>query len=49
MDRTLIEQKLEFFRRSLNRIEEKCPANAEALAKDYDAQDITALNLTRAI
>ncbi len=49
MDRTLIEQKLESLRRSLRRIEEKCPTNAEALAKDYDAQDIIALNLTRAI
>lgn len=49
MDRNLIEQKLESLRRSLHRIEEKCPANAEELAKDYDAQDIIALNLTRAI
>lgn len=49
MDRTLIEQKLESLRRSLHRIEEKCPSNAESLAKDFDAQDIIALNLTRAI
>lgn len=49
MDWPLIEQKMESLRRSLRRIEEKCPKDADALAKDYDAQDILALNLTRAI
>ncbi len=49
MDWTVIEQKLESLRRSLRRIEEKCPENADILVKDYDAQDILALNLTRAV
>lgn len=49
MDNELIEQKLEPLRRCLQRIQEKCPSSAEALATDFDLQDIVALNLTRAI
>ena len=49
MDNELIEQKLESLRRCLQRIQEKCPSSAEALAIDIDLQDIVALNLTRAI
>ena len=49
MDWTLIEQKLESLRRSIQRVKEKCPQNAAALAADYDAQDILSLNLTRAV
>lgn len=49
MDRELIEQKLESLRRALQRISDKCPDNAEILASDFDAQDIVALNLTRAV
>jgi uncharacterized protein YutE (UPF0331/DUF86 family) len=49
MDSEVIEQKLESLRRCLQRIQEKCPSSAEALAKDIDMQDIVALNLTRAI
>jgi uncharacterized protein YutE (UPF0331/DUF86 family) len=49
MDNELIAQKLESLRRSLRRIEEKCPSSAEALAGDFDLQDIVAINLTRAI
>lgn len=49
MDREIIEQKLESLRRSIRRIQEKCPDSAEALAQDLDAQDILSLNLTRAI
>ena len=50
MDWSVIEQKLESLRRSLRRIEEKCPKDADALAKDIDAQDnILSLNLTRAV
>jgi uncharacterized protein YutE (UPF0331/DUF86 family) len=45
----LIEQKLESLRRCLRRIEEKCPKDVDALVKDYDAQDILTLNLTRSI
>lgn len=49
MDRTVIEAKLESLRRCLARIQGKCPAAPDALAKDADAQDILALNLSRAI
>lgn len=49
MDRRVVEQKLESLRRCLARIEAKCPAGAEALAADLDAQDIVSLNLTRAV
>lgn len=49
MDWPVIEQKLESLRRSLRRVEEKCPKDADALEKDSDAQDILALNLTRAV
>ena len=49
MDSEIIEQKLESLRRCLQRIQEKCPSSAEALANDFDLQDIVALNLTRAI
>jgi len=49
MDWDVIERKLESLRRSLGRVKEKCPANADALAKDSDLQDILALNLTRAV
>jgi uncharacterized protein YutE (UPF0331/DUF86 family) len=49
VDRTLIEKKLESLRRCLVRIREKCPPTAEQLSRDPDAQDIVALNLTRAV
>lgn len=49
MDRTLIDQKLETRRRCIQRIRQRCPATAELLAADIDAQDIVALNLTRAV
>ncbi len=49
MDWQLIEQKLESLRRALARVRDKCPREAETLSKDYDAQDILTLNLTRAV
>ncbi|MBI5937654.1 MAG: DUF86 domain-containing protein [Betaproteobacteria bacterium] len=49
MDRLVIEAKLESLRRCLVRIQDKCPANPTVLAEDADAQDIVALNLSRAI
>lgn len=49
MDRTLIEQKLESLRRCLDRLRERCPNDARMLASNVDAQDIVALNLTRAV
>lgn len=49
MDREVVEQKLESLRRSLRRIETKCPADAATLAVDMDLQDIVSLNLSRAV
>ncbi len=49
MDREVIEQKLESLRHCLQRIETKCPADAQTLATDPDLQDIVALNLSRAV
>lgn len=49
MDREVIERKLESLRHCLQRIEQKCPADAQTLAADADLQDIVALNLSRAV
>lgn len=49
MDREVIEQKLESLRRCVQRIETKCPADAQTLVTDPDLQDIVALNLSRAV
>lgn len=49
MDRDVIEQKIESLRRCVVRVRQKCPATADALANDVDAQDILTLNLTRAV
>lgn len=49
MDRQLVNQKLESLRRCVQRISSRLPDTAEAFKSDLDAQDIVALNLTRAI
>jgi len=49
MDREVVAQKLESLRRCLQRIETKCPADADTLASDFDLQDIVSLNLSRAV
>lgn len=49
MDREVVEQKLESLRRCLQRIETKCPADADTLTTDFDLQDIVSLNLSRAV
>ena len=49
MDREVVEQKLESLRRFLQRIETKCPADAQILINDFDLQDIVSLNLSRAV
>lgn len=49
MDREVIEQKIESLRRCVERVRQKSPATAAALASDPDAQDILTLNLTRAV
>lgn len=49
MVEAILEQKLESLRRCVSRLQQKCPATAEQLGVDIDAQDIVSLNLTRAI
>ena len=49
MDRQVIAQKLESLRRSIKRVEDRRPPSPEALVADVDAQDILAINLTRAV
>ncbi len=49
MDRRLLADKLESLRRCVTRVQARCPATVEQLASDSDAQDIVALNLTRAV
>lgn len=49
MDRRVIEAKLERLRRCVQRIEQKRPSTLEALATDYDLQDILSVNLERAV
>jgi len=49
MDRVVVEQKLESLRRCLQRVQTKCPADADTLTADFDLQDIVSLNLSRAV
>ena len=49
MDQPLINQKLESLRRCVARLESRSPESVEELETDLDAQDILALNLTRAV
>lgn len=49
MDEQLVAQKLESLRRCIQRVESRLPENLDALLHDLDAQDIIALNLTRAV
>lgn len=49
MDRDVVAGKLDVLRHCVQRIRDKCPDDAETLARDLDAQDIVTLNLTRAV
>ncbi|SFR51338.1 Uncharacterized conserved protein YutE, UPF0331/DUF86 family [Marinobacter daqiaonensis] len=49
MDKQLVAQKLESLRRCIQRVESRAPEDLETLMTDLDAQDIVALNLTRAV
>lgn len=49
MDELIVERKLDSLYRCINRINEKCPANAKALSADIDLQDVIVLNLSRAV
>ncbi len=49
MDSEVVEQKLESLRRCVQRVADKCPADAETLTREVDLQDIVTLNLSRAV
>ena len=49
MDQQLVAQKLESLRRCIQRVESRLPEDLNTLLTDLDAQDIIALNLTRAV
>ncbi len=49
MDHDLCDAKIDSIRRCLERITAHTPPDAEALAADYDKQDIVSVNLQRAI
>lgn len=49
MDASVVDTKLESLRRCIARVEARCPATADELAREIDAQDIVALNLSRAV
>lgn len=45
MDKMIVNKKLDSLYRCINRIEEKCPADAVELKANIDLQDVIALNL----
>ncbi len=49
MDQQVISNKIESLRRCLDRVEQRCPDSLDALIIDLDAQDVLALNLSRAV
>lgn len=49
MDQSVVQAKIESLRRCVARVAAKCPPTVEQLAKDLDAQDIVAVNLSRAV
>jgi len=49
VDRAVVERKLEALRHCLQRLRDRRPAEATALAADADLQDVLVLNLSRAV
>jgi len=49
MDKLVIENKIEFLRQYISRVEQRRPDALEQLLEDIDAQDVLVLNLSRAI
>ena len=49
MDRIVLDKKIDSILRCLNRVEQRLPESEAAFFKDFDAQDVVVLNLTRAI
>lgn len=49
MDRVIVARKLDSLQRCLRRVEDKRPADLQALLDDVDLQDVLVLNLSRAV
>lgn len=49
MDKIVIAKKIDSIFRCLNRVQQRLPETESEFIKDYDAQDVVVLNLTRAI
>jgi len=49
MDKIILEKKIDSILRCLTRIEGRLPQSETDFFKDYDAQDVVVLNLTRAV
>lgn len=49
MDNIVLAKKIDSILRCLNRIQQRLPETEAEFIKDYDAQDVVVLNLTRAI
>jgi len=49
MDKMIIAKKIDSILRCLNRIQQRLPETEADFIKDYDAQDVVVLNLTRAV
>lgn len=49
MDKIVLEKKIDSILRYLNRIQLRLPESHKEFLKDFDAQDVVVLNLTRAV
>lgn len=49
MDKLILEKKIDFILRCLNRIDDRIPDSEYDFLRDFDAQDVVILNLTRAV
>ena len=49
MDKLILEKKIDSILRCLNRIDDRIPKSEYEFLRDFDAQDVVILNLTRAV
>ena len=49
MDKLIFEKKVDSILRCLNRIDDRIPDSEYDFLRDFDAQDVVILNLTRAV
>ena len=49
MDELILEKKVDSILRCLNRIDDRIPDSEDEFLRDYDAQDVVVLNLSRAV